>query len=141
MRRDRVSGRARGPAGDVINYVPPMHFGNLWPLGHTMQVTCTIRHDSGAPDETLVMRGKFVTFEITTVPAGTFPDCARLEFTQRMSGRTRFMTLWLARGVGILRSEEREPGKKYKRVLEEYRVRPAVIRPLLPVPGPLTPAP
>jgi len=127
-------------AADTINYVPPMHFDNLWPLGHTAKVECTMHHDAGSPDQPLVMEGKFVAFENVTVPAGTFGNCARLEFTQRVGSQTRLMTLWLARNVGIVQTVEREPGKEYKRALEEYKVGPPVLTPLLPAPRPLTPA-
>jgi len=102
--------------GDVINYVPPLRFANLWPFLWTETVRCMLHHDGGAPDEAMTMELQYTGVAGVTVPAGAFTDCVHLSGKQTMAGRTRRLEMWLARGVGIVKSEERESGKEYKRV-------------------------
>ncbi len=128
-------------AGDTLDYAPPMQIPNLVPLGGILHLASTIKHSSGAPDEHMTMECKLVGFNTVTVPAGTFPDCARIRCQARIGGTPSRITLWLARGVGQVRAVERKPNKRVTRVLEEYSIRRLLLKPLLRSPGRLIPRP
>lgn len=53
-----------------------------------------------------LLNGKFLGMEAVTVPAGTWPDCAKFE-VRTTYGETSYYsyTLWFAKGVGMVRSE------------------------------------
>ncbi len=127
-------------AGDTLDYVPPLKIPNLVPLGGILHLASTIKHSSGAPDEHMKMECRLVAFDTVTVPAGTFADCPRLLCQVKINGAASRMTLWLAKGVGQVRVVERMRDKRVKRILEEYRIRPLLLKPLRRL-GPLIPRP
>ena len=125
---------------DTLDYDPPLRFPNLVPLGSILHLRSTIKHSSGAPDDHFVMECRLVAFDPVTVPAGAFADCPRIQGQGQIDGESVRITLWLARGVGQVRVLERMPNKRVKRILEEYSIRPLLLRPLRR-PGRLIPAP
>ena len=127
-------------AGDTLDYVPPMKFPNLVPLGGVVHLASTIKHSSGAPDEHVTMECRLVAFDTVTVPAGTFAHCPRIQCEVKTNGTSTRIILWLAKGVGQVRVTERKPDKRVRRSLEEYNIRPLLLTPLRK-PGRLIPAP
>ncbi len=127
-------------AGDTLDHVPPLRIPNVVPMGVVIHLASTIKHSSGAADQHMTMTCRLVAFDTVTVAAGTFPDCARIECQQKIDGKPGTMTLWLAKGVGQVRVFERKTDKRVKRSLEEYRIKPVLLRPLR-VPRRLIPRP
>lgn len=127
-------------AGDTSDYVPPLKIPNLVPLGGIVYLASTIKHSSGAPDEHMKMKCRLVAFNTVSVPAGTFPDCPRIDCQVEIDGTPSRMVLWLAKGVGQVRVMERMRDKRVKRILEEYWIRPVLLRPFRRL-GPLIPRP
>ena len=73
------------------------------------------------------------------MPAGVFPNCARVRVTFEGGGEMNRIIVWMARNIGIVREMEQTPDSRNEKLLEEYCIR-GLIRPIRPI-GPLVPAP
>lgn len=110
--------------GDVTEYSPPLRFPNLVPQGQPLVAVSNIIHSGGAT-ETVRMVATLETFEDVTVPAGTFPKCARIKFERTVGSVVESGVIWFAKGIGKVRTMESKPGgKKSTQVLVKYRVAP-----------------
>ena len=121
-----------GRATDTLTYDPPLAIGDLCPVGYEWTIESTLTHTDGTPDERMTLRCKIGGFDRVTAPAGTFADCARLEFIFEVDGRTDKQTMWLAEGVGNVRVVEKDAERRQERLLEEYRIGRG-LRPRVPV--------
>jgi len=93
-----------GASPELVTFDPPMLMPNDLPLGRTVSESSTEWDDSvlqGPRTFTTTLTG----IETVVVPAGTFPDCLRVELSVATPGvpGTDEITLWLAKGVGPVR--------------------------------------
>lgn len=85
---------------------PPVLMPNDLPLGLTVSESTTEYYDS-VPQGPRVCTVTLAGIETVNAPAGTFPDCLRVETTAATPGEptTDQTTLWLAKGVGVVRRD------------------------------------
>lgn len=120
--------------GDTWEYDPPIGLPILMIVGDRVKAETRIHHSCGDPDTRMGVQATLVGFDPVTVPAGTFANCPRIEFKMEIGGEPEEMQMWLGRHVGQLKVHEKREAKEHKRELEEYSVRPPIIRPIRPIP-------
>jgi hypothetical protein len=123
---------------DTIKFDPPLSIGPLMPMGYEWVVRGVGHHSDGSADTRMLFRCKFDAFQDMRVPAGNFPDCARLIVAFEAGQEKNDVTVWAARNVGIVREIEKNPERTNVKLLEEYTIRGLPMRPIRPI-GPLTP--
>lgn len=129
----------QGSGAGSSKYVPPLRCGPLMPAGYEWVSHATMHHADGSPDTPMAFRCKFEAYQDVTVPAGVFPNCARVRVTFEGGGEMNRIIVWMARNIGIVREMEQTPDSRNEKLLEEYSIR-GLIRPIRPI-GPLVPAP
>ncbi|GEM_PF-5288896 len=130
----------QGSGADSLKYEPPLRCGPLMPVGYEWVSHAVAHHGDGTPDTPMTFRCKFEGYQNVTVPAGAFPNCARLRVTFEGGGETNRIMVWMARSIGIVREMEQTPDSRNEKLLEEYSIRGLPLRPIRPI-GPLVPAP
>ena len=88
---------------DTIKFSPPLRFGALMPQGYEWVVRAVGLHSDGSPDTPLTFYCKLEGFDDVTVPAGSFPQSARIGVRFVAGGETESITTWMAQNVGIVR--------------------------------------
>ena len=103
------------PGEDTCTFNPGLYFPNdLYPGDGDTQVS-TFYQGSVSPG-TVVCTYQFVGLEDVTVPAGTFPDCMKIEVQlecQFAGGEDLHTYFWWANGVGQIKEDERPFGGEY----------------------------
>lgn len=127
---------------DTIKFEPPLRCGPLLPLGYEWTSSGVGKHSDGSPDTRMTFRCKLEGFQDVRVPAGDFPESARVAVTFVAAGETDQITAWMARGVGIVREIGKNPARTNTKLLEEYSMRGLAPRPIAPIRpiGPRRPA-
>lgn len=118
---------------DTIKFDPPLRCGSLMPLGYEWVSRGVGKHSDGSPDTPMTFRCKLEGFQDVRVPAGNFPDSARIVVTFIAGGETDQITAWMAQNVGIVREIEKNPERTNTKLLEEYSVRGLPLRPIRPI--------
>ncbi len=121
---------------DTIKFDPRMRVGDLLPMGYQWHVESLGVHSDGSPDTPTTMKVKFSRFQRVRVPAGMYPDAARVDVEMTMGPETNQITVWFAQNVGIVREVEKNAVRTNEKRLEEYSLRG--VRPLRPI-GPMRP--
>jgi len=124
---------------DTISFDPPIHIGDLMPVGYEWNASATAHHSDGSPDSALTFSAKLVRFQTLRVPAATFRDAPLLQVEMTLGPETNHLAVWFAKNVGIIREIEKNDVRTNEKLLQDYTVRglPA-LRPIRPI-GPLTP--
>lgn len=108
----------------LVTYDPPLGLPLMVPVGHEFIHQSTMKLNSEADGTQLEMRARLVGFERVMVPAGVFPDCARIDWRATGEATNVGGTLWLARGVGVVRARDQQDGYRSQRDLSAWRVKP-----------------
>lgn len=125
---------------DTIKFDPALRCGSLMPLGYEWVSVSTGHHSDGSPDTPITFYCKLEGFDDVRVPAGNFPQSARIGVRFVAGGETNVITAWMAQNVGIVREIEKNPERSNTKLLEEYSVRGLPLRPVRPI-GPIRPLP
>lgn len=107
-------------------FTPPVVFPGRMKVGQHAETT-TIVNLRGRDNE-ITMKLDLVAVETVTVPKGTFDDCLKLVYTTAFGQGQVKRTVWYARGVGAVRSEQPSFGPTMGlRVTElvDYQIAPA----------------
>jgi hypothetical protein len=90
------------PDEGLVCFSPPLYFANGLEVGDG---------DTQAVNGgDVVFSYEFLGVESVTVPAGTFEDCMKLEIHIESGGHDDAFHLWLAKGVGSVKRDERPLG-------------------------------
>lgn len=123
---------------DTITFDPPLRCGPLMPKGYEWVATGVGHHSDGSPDTPMIFRCKFDAFQNVRVPAGNFPNCARLVVEFEAGPEVNDITVWMAKNIGVVREIEKNPERTNTKMLEEYSIRGLPLRPIRPF-APLRP--
>jgi len=120
LSRDRNAEASAEPS--VRLYKPPAIFPGKLRAGQSaeQQVKMTRRDE----EVDITLKVQLAALETVTVPKGTFADCLKLVYTTSYGERTMTRTVWYAKGVGMVKTEQAGRSGRPARVaqLTDYKL-------------------
>jgi len=116
---------ASGTEPPTILYQPPASFSGKLRVGQSEEKQVKITF--GGQEMNITLKLQLATVESVTVPKGTFADCLKLVYTTSFGGgRTMTRTVWYAKSVGMVKTEQGGGGGRPARVAEltDYKLAP-----------------
>ena len=105
-----------------FRYDPPLLIPDLLPRGQAHRVTTRVRYTDGTPSGRVTRVYTLTKFEPVEVTAGTFDDCACIEWTEEAGDTTMTGVMHLAKGVGIVSMTSTDGHFREDFGLEWYRL-------------------
>jgi hypothetical protein len=105
-----------GAEPSVRLYKPPATFPGKLRVGQSAEQQVKMSRQNGEVDITLKVQ--LAAVETVTVPKGTFADCLKLVYTTSYGERTMTRTVWYAKGVGMVKTEQGGRSGRPARVAE-----------------------
>jgi hypothetical protein len=106
------------PGGESRTYIPQLHIRALLPQGYRFLTASRY----GMPARNYSISGSIVGFEGITVHAGTFTHCAHIQVKITDNGAVDTSDVWMAKGVGWVRTIDKGATRTSQRDLLMYTV-------------------
>jgi len=103
-------GQRGGQGGGELTtrmYDPPSEYPGKWTVGQSAEATQKMTR--GDQEFEITTKIELAGLEDVTVPKGTFTDCLKLVYTRDFGRGQMTSTTWLAKGIGIVKTER--PGR------------------------------
>jgi DUF3108-like len=105
-----------GAEPSVRLYKPPATFPGRFRVGQSAEQKVKMARQDEEVE--ITMKVQLAAVETVTVPKGTFADCLKLVYTTSYGERTMTRTVWYAKGVGMVKTEQPARGGGPARVTE-----------------------
>jgi hypothetical protein len=100
----RGRGAAAGAEAETRLYQPAASFPGKLRVGQSAESKVKMTRGDQQVDVTLKVQ--LAAVESVTVPKGAFADCLKLVYTTTTGDRTMTRTVWYAKGVGMVKTEQ-----------------------------------
>lgn len=113
-----------GAEPSTILYQPAAIFPGKLQVGQSEQKQ--VKMSRGEQQMDITVKLQLAAVESVTVPKGTFGDCLKLVYTTSFGDRAMTRTVWYAKAVGMVKTEQSRRGGQPARVAEltDYKLAP-----------------